>query len=166
MPARDHVDDVGGARGGSYPGEDQRGPRSAQEPKRTKAGATGRAKRGSKKRPNAFSTMMPSAAAASAKSTAAPGGRRTTNATSPSAIHRSSRGYHRDAWSRRSASCALPVLDGRFAKRPSRRCWMSSNRWWYPRLQKAKWCAVAEVQTSRMQLSGREIHTLCPLGTG
>ena len=95
-------------------------PSSAHEPKKTKAGATGSAKRGSAKRPSAFSAITANAASGDRDAACAvPRGRRSASAISPSAIQRISRGYQRDAWFSRSASSALPARSGSAAKRPS-----------------------------------------------
>jgi hypothetical protein len=76
------------------------------------------------------------------------------------------RGNQRESWFRRSESGAFPCRSGSAAKSRLRSRTIASKSGLWLGFMKTKWCWVAEVQTSRMLLSGREIQTFCPAGIG
>ncbi len=117
--ARGRRDRQDGAPAGVGPRE-RRSPRRPPAPRRMKAGATGSTKWRSAKRPSAFSSTTAKAASARATSVGQPRGRRNAIAIRPSRIHIQGRGYQRESWLRRSASCALPVSIGQRAEECAR----------------------------------------------
>src|SRR6266536_2895438 len=143
-----------------------RAPSRAQAPKKTNAGATGRAKRGSAKRPSAFSTITRRAETEIAVSVRQPRGRRRSNATRPSTIQRTGRGNQRESWLKRSSNQRFGRRSGSAAKSASlSRTILSKRGFWLGSL-KTKWWCVADVHTSRMLSSGRRIQRFCPAGIG